>query len=214
MTATPAPATAVEPAQLWVMTLGSILNERNHDDHGVLGGSLRPRHAARATQILATGWDVRTPGEALDSLTWLFDAGHRTAFAADGLGSAESFAAWDWGRAANVAGWSFVAYLIDRETAWNALVRAATLAQRTYRSFTEMGESYLRGMRVWAGGDGEDRVRKSEEAFAKLQADPNGAYRLPWNTALEGVPAPSIAQKVEEVAPGGSIIDAIRRVGS
>ena len=71
MTATPSP-NPLEPAQLWILSLGSILNERNHDDHAVLGGSLRPRHAARATQILASGWDIRTRGEALDSLAWLF----------------------------------------------------------------------------------------------------------------------------------------------
>jgi len=213
MTATPSP-NPLEPAQLWILTVGSILNERNHDDHAVLGGSLRPRHAARATQILASGWDIRTRGEALDSLTWLFGAGHRTQFAAGGAGSPESFAAWDWCRAANVAGWSFVAYLVDRETAWDALLRAALHAQSTYTSFAEMGESYLRGMRLWAGSDDDERVRASEESFAQLCASPEGPYRLPWKTALEGAPPPAIAQKVEVVTPGQSIAEAILRVGS
>jgi hypothetical protein len=207
-------ASAGRAEGLWPMALAAILNERNHDDHDVLGGSLRPRHAARATQILASGWDVRTPGEAKDSLAWLFDEGHRTGFAADGMGSPESFAAWDWCRAANVAGWSFVAYLLDRETAWKAMLRAALEVQRAYGSWKEMGESYLRGMRLWAGRDDDPRVKTSEEAFLQLCADPEGPYRHPWKTPLEGAPPPAISQKVEEVGPGGSIADAVRRVGS
>jgi hypothetical protein len=157
---------------------------------------------------------VRSPGEVQTSLAWLFEAGHRTGFSGDGLGSPVSFAAWDYCRAANVAGWAFVAYLIDRETAWEVMLRAARLAQSTYGSFQEMGEAYLRGMRVWAGGDDDDRVRTSAEAFAAVLAKPGGPYSLPWTTSLDGVPPPAITQKVEVVEVGGSIAEAVRHVGS
>jgi uncharacterized protein DUF1266 len=204
---------SLEPAQRWLLALGAILNERNKDDHDVLGGSLRPRHARRATVILASGWDVRTTGEARGAIRWLFDEGHRKPYEADGLGSAESFLGWDLCRAANVAGWSFVAYLIDRETAWDALTRAGAVLQGAFSSFAELGQSYLRGLRIWSESPDDPRVKESELALAKLCAREDGPYRVPWTTPLEGAPPPSIEQKEAHVAPGGSIEEAVASVG-
>lgn len=105
--------------------------------------------------------------------------------------------------------------MLDRESAWHAIQRAAILAQHTYRSWNELGDAYLRGMRLWAGGD-DERVRDSVAAFEKLKADPEGPFRHPWDTKLEGAPAPDLPepQKVEEIAAGASIIEAMARVGS
>jgi len=91
--------------------------------------------------ILGNGWSVFTPGDALASLDWLAKSGHRASYAAAHGTSVEAFHGWDFARMANVAGWAYVAYLIDRETAWTWMRRAAAGAKAAFGSFAELGQS-------------------------------------------------------------------------
>ena len=73
---------ADEP-QRSLLAIGGLLNERNKDDHGLLGGSHRPHGSGRAMTILGRGWSTFTTKDVHDRLEWLVHEGHRARTGAD-----------------------------------------------------------------------------------------------------------------------------------
>jgi Protein of unknown function (DUF1266) len=202
----------LDDAQRSILAVGGLLNEINGDDHALLGGSARPAASGRVMTILGSGWDVLTPRDAVASLTWLADGGHRIAYAEREGCSPEAFHGWDFGRMANVAGWAYVACLIDRETAWAWMRRAAHGVKAAFGSFAELGRSYLRGQAVWAGGGG-DRVLGTQRALAELVSREGSPFLLPFLPSIEDVPPPDPEVREVEVAEGGSIAAAVEQAG-
>lgn len=199
-------------AQRRVLACAAILNERNGDDHVRIGGASRPGSTRRMAHTIARWWDVRTPEEALETLEMLESRGHRFELAARGAGSVESFLAWDLCRIVSFAGQAHVAYLLDAEAAWTWMRRAAVALQKAFGSFAELGQSYLRGARSWAGR-GSDVEKETEAAIAKLLAADEGPFRLPWDLPIDEVPCPADATREVAVKPGDSLLKAIEEAG-
>ena len=207
----------LDPAQRWILALPAILNERNGDRHDLLGGAARPTGTDKAAYILAKGWDVHAPSDVTDSLEWLDKEGHRLEFSRAGGGSVESFLGWDYGRMAAVAGWAYVAYLIDLDQAWGYLRRAAAVLRPAFGSFAELGQSYLRGLSLWSDGAETTTVKEAQEALAKLVSRDGSPYlSVPWRldeADLQAAEAPRVAVREVLVKPGGSVATAIEEAG-
>jgi nitrous oxidase accessory protein NosD len=210
-------AQPLAPAQHWVLATAAILNKRDDRRLDVLGGAPRPVGSWKAFFLLMKSWGVETATDALDRLTWLCDEGHRGSYEARGAGPAQAFVGWDACRAAHVAGWAYVAYLLDKPTAWKWMLRASEMLRGAYRSWAEVGQSYVRGLDVWSDGDRE-MVDPTAQAVAWLSSDPSSPWvALPWGMDLSAatVPPDPWAQEVR-VGPHGparTIGDGVRMAG-
>jgi hypothetical protein len=205
--------TDVDEAQRSILAVGAMLNEINRDRHDLLGGAERPASSGRAMTILGRGWSIFTPDDALASLEWLAKTGHRNAFAAQHGTSPEAFHGWDYARMSNVAGWAYLAYLLDRETAWAWMKRAAEGARAAHGSFAELGQSYLRGLAAWSEEPEGKTVTNAQRVLAALVSRDESPFRLPFLPAVDGVPPPDAPVREVEVAEGQSIADAIVAAG-
>lgn len=199
-------------AQRRVLACAAILNERNGDDHEQIGGAAWPGSTRRMAATVAKWWDVRTPEEALSVLRSLDQHGQRHDLAARGAGSAESFLAWDYCRIVSFAGQAHVARLIEADEAWQWMRRAAVALQAAFGSFAELGQSYLRGARGWAG-ENSDVARETEAAIGKLLCAESGPFRLQWDLPITDVPAPIRKVREVTVAPGASVTAALEEAG-
>jgi hypothetical protein len=199
--------------QRWLLAMSALLTERNGDDHGRFGGAARPVGSGKAAYILSTAWGVYTEGDAARTLQWLADEGHRADFAQQTETSPDSYLGWDFGRLANVAGWSYLAYLLDRETAWSWLQRAARVVQPAFRSFAEFQQSYLRGLEAWSGGRDNKSYAGGQAAVDAMAARPDSPLHVTW--AVDAASAPPIddTPATVRVAAGGSIAEAIAQAG-
>ncbi|GAB3456331.1 hypothetical protein GCM10027570_37730 [Streptomonospora sediminis] len=84
---------------------------------------------------------------------------------------------WDYARAMMLYRWGHLAGWLEADFCWDRMLPLAREIQRAYGSWVEMGEYYLSGRRLWAGGVPGDQDR-FEEAAARLRGSP----RSPWNT--------------------------------
>lgn len=205
------------PAQAWVLATAAILTKRDDRRLDLLGGATRPSGTWTAFFLLMKSWGVETARDANDRVEWLLSEGHRGSYEARGAGPAQAFVGWDACRAAHVAGWAYVAYLLDKPTAWKHMLRAAELLRGAYRSWPEIGQSYVRGLDVWSDGD-RSLVDPTAQAVAWLSSDPSSPWlTLPWAMDLAGATVPPDPQVAEvRVGAGGhapTIADGVRMAG-
>jgi hypothetical protein len=200
----PAPV-ELTAAQRWILAVGGVLTHMNDDDHARLGFAPVPEGAERAAAILRDAWDVRTMVQAASRLEWLLGSGHRASY------DDPHIAAWDLGRAVNVAGWSYAAGLLDAPTAWAFMTRAAAAAQAAFGSWAELGASYAAGRARWLAQrppGGDDTLDEAPAAVAALLA-PGGPWaELPWATPLGGAAVPPDGRRELRVAPGDGTLAA------
>lgn len=193
------------PAQRWVLATQGILTELNGTSHLRVGGEPRPLCSNWSALRLRDHWNVRDAAEARRCLAWLFEEGHRFGYARRSGISADALLGWDLVRASCVAGWSYVAYLLELEEVWPCMVRAARLLQETFASWAEIGASYASGRRAWSEGDMPDE--EMDELVARLTAL-GGGWDLPWDVDLSGeIPSPLDALseiRVEARGAGGA----------
>jgi hypothetical protein len=199
--------------QRWLLAMSALLTERNGDDHGRFGGAARPVGSGKAAYILSTAWGVYTESDAGRTLQWLADEGHRVDYAQQAETSPEAFLGWDFGRLANVAGWSYLAYLLDRETAWSWLQRAARVVQPAFRSFAEFQQSYLRGLEAWSGGRDNKSYEGGQAAVDAMAARPDSPLHVTWAVDAASAPPLDDTPATVRVAAGGSIAEAIAQAG-
>ncbi len=172
-------------AQRWVLATQAVLVELNRTSHLRVGGEPRPMCSWYSSLRLRDFWGVRSPREAREQIRWLLKEGHRFDYAADTGRPADDYLAWDLVRASCVAGWSYVAYLLELEEAWSLLVESARGLQAQFNSWREVGLSYAAGKDIW--GAGEDDIK----ALTELLIAPGGAWDLPFDIDLSGdIPAP------------------------
>jgi cell wall assembly regulator SMI1 len=172
-------------AQRWILAVGAALDEINECDHLHLGGALRPAGSADAANLLRSGCGVRSTEEVEATLTRLLAA------------PCDDRAAWNLGRAVNVAGWSYLAYLLDAEAAWGWMKKAAASAQASMSSWEAFGESYLRGP-----ASGSDEARELQAVVERLVASKDGPWSVPWETPLDGAQPPVDTPRTLVVQPG------------
>jgi len=187
------------PEQRWVLACQGILSALNRADPLYLGGGARPLRSHLPFTLLRRFWGVVSGSRAVETLEWLLSRGQRFELAARSSHTPDELAAWDFARAAAVAGWAYRAYLLDADTAWSFMIRAAHELQRSFASWAEVGESYASARRLF-GGDAAD----IEKISAKLSAA-GGAWDLPWQVELASDIAPPVDTLPELVvdASGG-----------
>jgi hypothetical protein len=200
-------------AQRRILATGGLLMERNEASHDHLGGAPRPDGAADATHTLSHWWSVRTPREAEKCLEWLADEGHREGHDPASGVSPLSLFAWDFARVASVAGSSYLAYLLDLETAWRWMKRAALALQPVFGSFAEFGQHYVEGLKLWCEAPDAPEVAACQAALAALCSREDSPFRLPWDMEIAATPPPTLQVREVHVEPGASIKAAITEAG-
>jgi len=176
----PYPTKPLSSSQLWALATTALLVQYNGDSHELLGS--RPSWDHMWGQNgLRDWWGVNDRQDAIRTLDWLWNDGHRLRYQAEDLsGRAKSqaptpYLAWDYCRLIWVAGVSHVAGYLTEEEAWGRIMPAARAIQSNYSSWREMGEDYLRGRQRWNG------KRDSQfDAIFQLLVDPKNSSS-PWN---------------------------------
>jgi len=178
------------PAQVWMTATCGILTTltRREPRHDLLGGTVKSPESTTTTRtILANSWDVRDASSLRKTLAWLRDGGHRAGHPPspnDGLGP-QGLLAWDLARLVAVAGWGYVADYISEEEAWSFIGPAAATLQRSYQSWEDLGQAYVKGAYTWDAAAGADCANRCQ---ALLQ-DPASPWRtVPWGTELGYAP--------------------------
>jgi len=102
----------------------------------------------------------------------------------DALGE-KSLMGWDYSRYVALCGWGFVAGYLTHDEAWELLIPAARLLQRTFGSWRELGENYIIGRRFWSRRQTQKDGAKYEVAFEWLCTNPESPWvRIPWDLDL------------------------------
>jgi hypothetical protein len=205
--------TYLDLPQRRILAVSALMHELNGENYEMVGGAERPNGTGSAVWNLARWWSVRTTRELLDTLTSLAEQGHRAEWADEEGVSRTSFFAWDFARLSHVAGLGYRTYLLDLETTWYWLKRAALALQPAFGSFAELGEGYVEALACWCGGAASEQVRRAQSALAALLSREGSAYRLPWDLDLAGAVPPRIDIPEASVELGESIAAAIERVG-
>lgn len=99
---------------------------------------------------------------------------------------AASLMAWDFGRLATLAGWGWLAGLLDEEDAWRRMLVAARRIQSTYESWAEFGRHYFLGLEFWLGVADQDARDTCDFLLRDLRSP---WFRVPWDEEL-GEPKP------------------------
>ena len=101
-------------------------------------------------------------------LEWLAEEGHRAQWEESAGVSRMSLFAWDFARIPVVAGFAYAAYLLDLDTAWQWMKRAALALQPAFGSFAELGERYIEGLAHWCGDPEHEQVHDARAAREAL----------------------------------------------
>lgn len=100
------------------------------------------------------------------------------------LGS-KSIAAWDFVRYISLCGWGYIAGYITKDEAWRRIMPAAELLQRTFNSWSDLGENYLIGREFWSQQQTIQRGQRMRECYQKLLSDPASPWvTIPWSISL------------------------------
>ncbi len=76
------PRISITSQQAWALSCAALLTERNHARHDLLGTKYRtPKNIENCKHFLVvSGWDITNKNDLLDSLSWIYDGGHRQGF--------------------------------------------------------------------------------------------------------------------------------------
>ncbi len=165
-----------------------------------------------SAQTLSQGWSVHGRDDVLRTIDWLFNEGHaaearqvvdalgrgirylpacdhpdgRIEFSRENLAELRSkgLLAWDLGRIASVARWSYTANYVSADEAWEWILLASTRIQSCYQSWEEFGQGWLLGFGYWLdGGEINDRFQSSLDWLNRSVRSP--WKRIKWDTLLE-----------------------------
>jgi hypothetical protein len=182
----------VTNAEEWLVTMNSLLGEESSDPRATLVLALRHEEARRTGQRVGPdGWRAtveawcRDNDIAPDPLLDLTETigRYEERFRADGLlpadGDVHSVAAYDFGRAVNMARWGREAHFCDQATAERLVISVGEGCRRHYDSWAALSAGYALG-RV---------LRFDGEEFGTWYATVLAAHRLlteaadgPWQT--------------------------------
>lgn len=158
---------------------------------------LKPEPLAEAKAATAEWWGIQSTAEALDTLQWLRQEGHRHDFHDrlkreslrwHGLFATHPFlknravtsvAAWDYGRMVNVARWCYDYGYLSWEQAWELIDAGTRLALREYDSWESFAAGFLAGRLLW-NPDREDHADLADVASYLLERRVGMWHDIAW----------------------------------
>src|SRR5256885_14286177 len=151
----------------WALATTAIRASQNGDRHDILGGQEKTAESVRsATRLLHDWWRVDSREDLLAALETLARAGHRARFEQLGadpssLSSTDrearfaaahysklgkkSLVGWDYTRYIALCRWGYLLGYLSEQEAWDKIMPAARLLQRTFSSWQDLGRNYMIG---------------------------------------------------------------------
>jgi hypothetical protein len=173
-------------------TLGMLASEGHRREFEDMGARLQragrapadPLHLYRPDEFLALPIEEQVALRERCRLALMLLPAHR------------SLVAWDFGRLIMLARWGFTARYLSEAEAWGWIERASGAIQSSFRSWLDVGENYLAGVRFWSK-DKEGLVDDTQAALDRL-LDPKNA-QSPWNRVpFPGAASdPGVARRLE-----------------
>ena len=100
---------------------------------------------------------------------------------------AKSITAWDYDRYILLCGWGYLVGYLSEDEAWQYIMPAARLLQKTFSSWEELSRNYLIGREFWSLQHTTRRYRLMQECYQALLSDPTSPWRtIPWDADLGG----------------------------
>lgn len=97
----------------------------------------------------------------------------------------KSIAAWDYDRYVSLCGWGYIAGYLSEEEAWQKIMPAARLLQKTFDSWKDLGNNHVVGREFWSWKHTQERGNLTRQCYEKLQTDSSSPWvLLKWNTDL------------------------------
>lgn len=194
------PHPELTPAQSWALATTAVRVLANGRSCDLLGfGPPELKDVSRAT--LKTWWSISNKKETLKTLEWLSAEGHRGGYDRERWeasllnplkklsGQAPrtypegSYVGWDFCRYNFVVSTAYRAGYLTEPEAWEHLLKGARVLQTEFKSWSEMGESYLRGHKQWGGNP--DSELQAVFDLLKNSTDSNNPWiKNPWNLEL------------------------------
>jgi hypothetical protein len=97
----------------------------------------------------------------------------------------KSIASWDYARYVSLCGWGYLVGYITEDEAWQRIMPAARLLQRTFGSWEDLGRNYLGGREFWSLRQTIQGGQRMRECYRKLLADSSSPWVvIPWDIDL------------------------------
>lgn len=126
--------------------------------------------------------DLRRQDETLDHRVKLLEQHFQR------LGT-KSLLGWDLTRYIALCRWGYLVGYLGEAEAWGLIMPAAQRLQRTFASWSDLGENYLLGRQFWSPDETRQNGHVHQEVYRRLLGSPDSPWnRYPWNTRL--APAP------------------------
>ena len=162
----------ISEEQQRAIAVGAILTENN----GEFCDSLYPNtdySIEEEMEMLNSWWGIASREEALDTLNWLLQGGHRVEY---NTLTPMNVTAWDMGRMVNVSRWCYKVGYISENEAWQYILAAEKESRLCYANWAEFGTAYVVGRAIWSQTDA-DAQAEWFDIVDMLVNDKNS----PWN---------------------------------
>jgi len=117
----------------------------------------------------------------------------------------KSLVGWDYSRYVALCGWGYVAGYLGEDEAWQRIMPAARLMQKTFNSWKELGENYLIGREFWSVRQTQQNGAAARRAQERLLTDPVSPWvRLPWKLDLSASRARSEKSSSQSKSSGSA----------
>jgi hypothetical protein len=101
------------------------------------------------------------------------------------LGS-QSLIGWDYARYISVCRMGYVVGYISEDEAWQRIMYAARILQRTFGSWRELGDNYLIGREFWSLAQTQKDGQAMRAAYERLLSNSSSPWnRISWTLNLE-----------------------------
>src|ERR1035441_5125100 len=98
----------------------------------------------------------------------------------------QSLVGWDYARYISLCRWGYVAGYLSEDEAWQRIIYAARILQRTFGSWREFGENYLIGREFWSLAQTQKDGQAMRAAYERLLSNSSSPWnRISWTLALQ-----------------------------
>ena len=97
----------------------------------------------------------------------------------------KSLVGWDYARYVGLCGWGYLLGYLTEDEAWERIMPVASMLQKTFDSWEDLGRNYLIGRAFWSLEETTRQGEQYEQAYKKLLTDPKSPWlRYEWNMNL------------------------------